>query len=159
MKNKYILVLMLVVAVAVCFFMVWAKPQKNTAVYTFSGASDAIAINNGLIIVTDDMDKFVGGDLTFKEGEMANIKESAVRFYFFKDGVETTIQENRDSIVGSAVGTKIQKDTGSSSAKDLFYGDDLDLIVKSLHFQLRGTFISGEKFEYDCGLDVKQVLG
>ncbi len=147
---------LMAMVVSLFVFTSCLNQQKDIQVYSFSGENDTFAVNNGVIIVTDDLEKFVGGDLSFRN-TLPDVKNSAVRYYFFKDGVETTLQENSDINNNLSNGTAIQKDTGSISSEDLFYGNDLELIIKSLNFSLKGTFLTGEKFEYSIPLEVKRI--
>jgi hypothetical protein len=52
-----------------------------------------IAINNGLIIVTDGMEKFTGGDLSFKGEEPSDVKDYFEKFFFYKDGNEDRVAD------------------------------------------------------------------
>ncbi len=154
MKKILVTASTLIVIIASLFtFTSCLNQQKDIQVYSFSGKNDTFAVNNGVIIVTEDLEKFIGGDLSFGNAQ-PNVKNSAVRYYFFKDGMDTTLLENVDM---NSNGGVLQKDTGSISSEDLFYGNDLELIVKSLNFSLKGTFISGEKFEYSIPLEVKRI--
>ncbi|MDD2494639.1 MAG: hypothetical protein PHE29_05545 [Tissierellia bacterium] len=51
------------------------KPEDHTEVYSFSGENENISINNGLIIATKDLEKFIGGDLSFKGEEPLDVKD------------------------------------------------------------------------------------
>jgi len=155
MKIKFIAIILLVIAL--CLITSCKKQQKEIEIYSFSGENDAVMINNGLIISTDDFEKFIGGDLTFKGEEPSNIKYCITKFFFYKDGVETIILENCESIEGTTKGTNISPDMGSINSKDLFHGNDLEQINKSLNFSASGIFMNGENFEYNVVLDVKRV--
>lgn len=149
---------LIIVFVIVIFLMTsCTKHQKEIEIYSFRGENEALAINNGLIIVTDDLEKFIGGDLNFKGEELSDVKYSATKFFFYKDGVENTILNNSESIEGFTKGTHIQQDMGSISSEDLFYDDDLKQIKKSLNFSVSGTLMNGENFEYNLVLDVKKA--
>ena len=144
------------IALSLFGFVLYINRQNDIQVYSFSGESNNIAINNGAIIITNNLEKFIGGDLSFKN-KIPDIKNSALRYYFLKDGADTIIQENIDITGGFGKGTNLQQDTGSSSSEDLFYGNDLEFIKKSLYFSLKGTFMNGEKFEYIIALKVKRI--
>jgi len=136
------------------------KQQNKIEIYSFSGKNETIAINNGLIIITDDSEKFIGGDLTFNGEEPSDVKYCATKFFFYKDGAENIILNNIFSIEsttkGTPEGTNIQQDMGSSSSKDKLYGYDLEQIMKSLNFSVSGILMNGETFEYNLILDVKK---
>lgn len=155
MKMKFLTITMLIIGL--CITTSCAKQQKETEIYFFSGESDAVMINNGLIIATDDLEKFIGGNLTFKGEEPSNVKFYVTKFFFYKDGVENTILSNSESIEGTDKGTKISPNMGSISSKDLFYGNDLEQINKSLNFSVSGFFVNGGKFEYNVLLDVEKA--
>lgn len=124
-----------------------AQNSKRISIYSFSGENDYITINNGVLIITPDLEKFIGGDLTFKN-ELFSVQYMAERFYYFKDGEEIIIRENINSIKSSDEGMNIvKKDTGFNSSNKLFYGNDLDQIRQSLNFFVYGKFINGETFE------------
>ena len=129
-------------------------------VYSFSGENDFIQINNGAIILTPELEKFVGGDLSFKKDELSGIKNYKTEFYFFKDGIKTSINNNNVSIEGSEDGISVDSDLGSTSTKKIFHADVWGIITKagSLHFSLSGTFMNGEKFEYSITVDVKDIF-
>lgn len=154
MKIKLVIIAF---AIVVFLFTSCTKQQEEIEIYSFSGENETVTINNGLIIVTVDLEKFIGGDLTFKGEEPSDVKYSDTKFFFYKDGVENTILNNSQSIEGTTKGTHIQQDMGSISSKDLFYGDDLEQIKKSLIFSVSGILMNGENFEYNLVLDVKKV--
>jgi len=154
MRKKHVIIAFVIV---VFLFTSCTKQQEKIEIYSFSGENDTVAINNGLIIVTDDLEKFIGGDLTFKGEDPSDVKYSATKFFFYKDGTENTILNNSQSIEGTTKGTHIEKDMGSISSKDLFYGDDLEQIKKSVNFSVSGTFMNGKNFEYNLVLDVKKT--
>lgn len=133
------------------------KPENQIEVYSFSGENENIAINNGLIIVTDDLEKFVGGDLSFHGEEPSDVKEYFDRFYYYKGSNEETIMSNSARIQGVVKGLNISSELGSISSKDLFFANDMELIKGSLKFSISGNLIDGKDFEYDLSLFVKKV--
>jgi len=158
MKKKFV-----IMAFVIVIFLITSctKQQEKNEIYSFSGKNETVTINNGLIIVTNDLEKFIGGDLTFNGEEPSDVKYSATKFFFYKDGVENIILNNIVSIEtttkGTPKGTTIQQDMGSISSKDLFYGDNLEQIKKSLNFSVSGVLMNGENFEYNLVLDVKKA--
>jgi hypothetical protein len=155
MRIKLAIIPLLVIAL--CLVTSCTKQQKEIEIYSFSGENDTITINNGLIIVTDGLEKFIGGDLTFKGEELSDVKYHVTKFFFYKDGIETTILNNSQIVEGTTKGTNISPDMGSISSEDLFYGNDLELIKKSLNFSLSGIFMNGEKFEYNLVLNINKA--
>jgi hypothetical protein len=133
------------------------KQQEEIEIYSFSGENETVTINNGLIIVTDDLEKFIGGDLTLKAEKPSDVKYSVTKFFFYKDGAENTILDNSQIIEVTTKGTHIQQDMGAISSKNLFYGDDLEQIKKSLNFSVSGIFMDGENFKYNLVLNVKKA--
>lgn len=154
MRKKLLIISMLIV---VFLITSCTKQQEKVEIYSFRGENEAVTINNGLIIVTDDLEKFIGGDLSFKGKKPSDVKYSATKFFFYKDGVKNTILNNSLIIEGTTKGIPIKKDLGSISSKDLFYGDDLLQIKNSLNFSISVIFMNGENFEYNLVLDVKKV--
>jgi len=140
-----------------CFTTSCSKQQNEVDIYSFKGESDAVMINNGLITTTDDLEKFIGGDLTFKVEQPSNIKNYVTKFFFYREGVATTVLSISGNVEGTTKGLRISQDMGSISSKDLFYDNDLEQVKKSLNFLLSGTLINGEKFEYSVVLDVEKV--
>lgn len=155
MKKRFVAIALIIILLFIITSC--TKPENQTEVYSFSGENENIVINNGLIIVTDDLEKFVGGDISFKGEEPSNVKDYFVRFYFYKDGNEETIMNNATTSQGITKGLNISSDLGSISSKDLFFANDLELIVGSLKFSISGNLIDGEDFEYDLSLIVKKV--
>ena len=51
---------------------------------------------------------------------------------------------------------KISPNMGSISSKDLFYGNDLEHINKSLNFSVNGVLMNGEEFNYNLVLSVEK---
>ncbi|HZK33562.1 MAG TPA: hypothetical protein VFC60_03585 [Tissierellaceae bacterium] len=134
-----------------------ANPKNKTEVYTFNGEDENIKVNNGLIIVTDDLEKFIVGDLSFKGEELSDVKHYFAKFFFYKDGDENTILNNSSTIEGATQGQRIHSELGSISSEDLFYGKDLELIKESLNFSLSGKLMNGESFKYNLTLNVKDA--
>ena len=155
MKKRFVAIALIIILLFIITSC--TKPENQTEVYSFSGENENIVINNGLIIVTDDLEKFVGGDISFKGEEPSNVKDYFVRFYLYKDGNEETIMNNATTSQGITKGLNISSDLGSISSKDLFFANDLELIVGSLKFSISGNLIDGEDFEYDLSLIVKKV--
>ncbi len=116
------------------------KPKSKIEVYSFNGEDENIAINKGLIIITDDLEKFIGGDLLFKNEEQSYIKDYFMKFFYYKDGNEEVILNDTSTVKDAVKGVHITSELGSVSSKKLFY-DDLDLIKKSLSFSLSGKVV------------------
>ena len=133
------------------------KSEQAVEVYSFSGENDEIRINNGLIIVTEDLERFIGGDLSFKGEEPSDVKAYAEKFFFEKEGIEEGGLTNSSTIEGKTEGTEIDSELGAISSEDLFYGDDLEWIKESLKFSLTGKFMNGEKFDYKLDLLVEKA--
>src|SRR5690554_899012 len=98
MKKRFVAIALIIILLFIITSC--TKPENQTEVYSFSGENENIVINNGLIIVTDDLEKFVGGDISFKGEEPSNVKDYFDRFYFYKDGNEETIMNNATTSQG-----------------------------------------------------------
>ncbi|WMM26785.1 hypothetical protein RBU61_08910 [Tissierella sp. MB52-C2] len=155
MRIKFTTIILIVIAL--CFITSCTKRQDKMEVYSFSGENENITISNGLIIVTDGSEKFIGGDLSFKVEEPSDVKSYFKKFFFYKDGVEITILNGSTTTEGATKGLHISSDLGSISSKDLFYDNDLELIKGSLNFSISGNLMNGEDFEYNLVLVVKKV--
>lgn len=155
MRKKFIVFALIIILLWV--FASCTRPENQTEIYSFSGENENITINNGLIIVTDDLEKFIGGDLLFKGEEPLDVKDYFEKFFFYKDGNEETIFNNATTTEGASVGLHISSELGSISSENLFYNNDLELIKESLNFLISGKLMNGEGFEYDLTLVVKKV--
>ena len=60
MRMKFLIITFLIIAL--CLTTSCTKQQKEIEIYSFSGDNDSVMINNCLIIATDDLDKFIGGN-------------------------------------------------------------------------------------------------
>lgn len=147
----------ILIVIALCLITSCTKPKNKMEVYSFSGEDENITISNGLVIVTDDLEKFIGGNLSFKDEEPSGVKGYLKRFFFYKDGAEVTIFNGSTTMKGTTKGLHISSDLGSISSKDLFYDNDLELIKGSLNFSISGNLMNGEDFEYNLVLAVKKV--
>ncbi len=155
MRKKFTAIILIVILL--WFFTSCTRTENQTEIYSFSGENEKIAINNGLIIVTNDLEKFIGGDLTFKGEEPSDVKNYFERFFFYKDGNEETIFNNVTTTKNATSNLQISSELGSISSKDLFYSDDLELIKESLNFLISGKLVNGENFIYDLTLVIKKV--
>ena len=155
MRKKFIVIALILILLWV--FASCTRPENKTEIYSFSGENENIAINNGLIIVTDDLEKFIGGDLSFKGKEPLDVKDYFEKFFFYKDGNEEIIFNNATTTVGATVRQHISSELGSISSENLFYNNDLELIKESLKFLISGKLMNGKGFEYDLTLVVKKV--
>lgn len=155
MKKGLLAIALIAIWLSIITFC--TKPENQIEVYSFSGENENIAINNGLIIVTDDLEKFIGGDLSFHGEEPSDVKEYFDRFYYYKGSNEETIMSNSARIQGVVKGLNISSELGSISSKDLFFANDMELIKGSLKFSISGNLIDGKDFEYDLSLFVKKV--
>lgn len=154
MKKIKIIILIVII---LCLITSCTKPKNNVEIYSFSGENEIISINNGLIILTDDKEKFIGGDLSFKTEEPTDVQSSSGKFFFYKEGNEFAILNNSSTVQGTTKGAQISSELGFISGKELFYGNDLELIKDSLNFSLSGKLINGENFEYNLILDIKKA--
>lgn len=155
MRKKFVAILLIVILILV--FTACTRKVNQIEIYSFSGENENITINNGLIIVTNDSEKFFGGNLSFKGEEPSDVKDYYERFFFYKDGNEETIVNNATTTEGATEGLHISSELGSISSKNLFYNNDLELIKESLNFLISGKLMNGENFKYDLTLDVKKV--
>lgn len=155
MRKKFTAIILIVILLLV--FTSYTRKVNQTEIYSFSGENENIAINNGLIIVTNDSEKFIGGNLSFKGEEPSDVKDYFERFFFYKDGNEETILINATTTEGATEGLHISSELGSKSSENLFYNNDLGLIKESLNFMISGKLVNGEDFEYDLTLGVKKV--
>lgn len=155
MRKKFITFILILVMLWV--FTSCARTENQTEIYSITGENENISINNGLIIVTNDLEKLIGGDLSFKGEEPSDIKDYFYRFSFYKDGNEEIILNNATTTEGATEGLHISSKLGSISSEDLFYNDDLELIKESLDFSISGKLMNGEGFKYDLTLVVNKV--
>lgn len=154
-KEKTIFTTLIVIML---IFTVSCSNQSNKIeVYSFSGENDYITVNNGMIIVTGDTEKLIGGDLLFKAEKPTDVKDYNEKFFFYEGKEENIILNNSSTTEGTTEGQNLPVELGLISSEDLFHGNNLDLIKKSLNFSLSGKFINGKKFEYNLVLDVKQA--
>lgn len=102
MKKRFVAIALIIILLFIITSC--TKPENQTEVYSFSGENENIVINNGLIIVTDDLEKFIGGDLSFKGKEPLDVKDYFEKFFFYKDGNEEIIFNNATTTVGATVG-------------------------------------------------------
>lgn len=136
--------------------------KKKIEVYSLSGENDFIKVCNGLIIIADDIEEFIGGELFLKDEQIKDVSTYKKEFYYYEDGDKATIRSFIFKLITDAddertIGEEIGKDLGSNSSKNLFKYADLQAIIDTLHFNLSGNFINGEYFEYNIDIDVKQV--
>jgi len=132
--------------------------SNRVEVYSFSGGNGAITLNNGVIILAAGSQKFIGGNITFLGGALTDIKLYITKFYFFLDGVQTSIKVDAASVEGSTANLSISSEMGTSSAVTLQSEKAWDSLKNSLHFSLRGTYMNGGTFAYDINLNVKEVF-
>lgn len=95
--------------------------------------------------------------MSFKGEEPSDVKDYFTKFFFYKDGDRSTILNNSTTMEGSKEGLLISPSLGEISSKDLFYGNDLELIKESLNFSLSGKLMDGESFEYNLTLNLKDI--
>ena len=109
---------------------------QGTKVYVLSGENDFIIISNGAIVLTSGLEKFVGGELSFKGDGLSGIKNYITEFYFFMDEVKTSININNVSIDGSEDGIDITPDLGTTNAETIFSTDAWNTLTQAgaLHF-------------------------
>lgn len=152
MKRPIILILAVLSLLA--FLSGCADDKAN--IYPFSGESELIVINDGYILLSADLEEFIGGKLSFKGEELTGVRDYTTEFYFYLDSDKTVINSNIVSIDGSEDGIGISPDLGTVSAKKMFSAKVCNTIMEpeALRFSLRGTRINGEPFIYDLILNV-----
>ena len=129
------------------------KPASEAEAFSFSGENEEIKISNGSIMVTDEADEFIGGDLSFNNEEMTDVKEYESIFFYEKDGEQIEIITDASIVEGEEVSPELIKISG----KNLFDHKDLDLVKKSLSYSLSGKLMTGEDFNYLIPLDVEET--
>jgi len=129
----------------------------NSGVFLINGENDFIEISNGMIILNPEFEQFIGGELLFKEGELAGVRNYYFEFYFYLNGEKTIINSSSASIEGSDIGMSIASNMGSSSSETMFIPEVWDAVFESLNFRLRGIFVTGELFEYEITLNVTKI--
>ena len=58
------------------------KSEHRTEVYTITGENEDIAIQNGLLVSTDQEEKFIGGGLIFKNEPLTGVKDYTESFFY-----------------------------------------------------------------------------
>lgn len=164
MKKKLIFISIAFIIILLLFFISSYEKTKNEnirnklQIYSFSGENKDIIINNGLVVITDDIAKFIGGDLSFKDKEFLDVKDYFLKFFFYKNKNEDIILDNGGTMQSKNKGLLVPGRLGEISSKNLFTENDLKSIEQSLMFSLNGTLMNGKVFEYYIKLDVKKVL-
>jgi hypothetical protein len=136
------------------------KTEVVNKVYRLRGENEFIKINNGAIVLTPNLELFVGGELSFKREEPRDVKSYSAKFYFYLNGDETVINSITSSTESSEIGISIAPDLGSTSADKVFNSAEVwDIITRpdALHFSLSGTLINGETFEYSIIVNVNEA--
>ena len=135
-----------------------SESRDKSRVFLLSGENDFVEIRNGMIILTPELEQFVGGELSFKGEELSGLKDFRTGFYFYLDGDKTGINVIRASIEGSEEGMIINSNLGSTHSETLFSPEDWDTLIDSLYFTLSGTYVTGETFEYSITLNVTEIV-
>ena len=154
-----VLALMMAFSVAACGGDGRNNDKDTTKIYSFSGGNEFIEIRNGMIVITNELEKFIGGDLFFKGEKPANVLSYSEKFYFYMDdGEQNVFQNNTAGIEGSAEGISINPNMGTTTAEKIFsHAEVWDLLINSLNFTLSGTFVNGENFAYHIVLEVNEI--
>lgn len=150
MKNIKFIIL---IGVILSLITACNKPVSKVEVYSVSGENEEIRINNGPIIITDELDEFIGGDLSFKNEEMTDVKEYVETFFYDKDREKTVIIKSGSIVEGEKNNTEMI----TISGENLFHDNDFELIKDSLSFSLNGKLMNGEDFDYQLTLDVQKA--
>ncbi|MDR2650370.1 MAG: hypothetical protein LBB94_11745 [Clostridiales bacterium] len=156
MKKKFSIVHLVIIAL---YFMSSCQISNHqTKVFTFSGKNSSISINNGVIIIDEDIEKFIGGNLTLINIDLKNIKYYSTEFYYYKDNLKIILHSDIVSTNATVDGLNVSTELGYGSSEKLYISENINIIKNSLNFSLSGAFINGESFEYNIVLDVKEVL-
>ncbi|MDR2572221.1 MAG: hypothetical protein LBD23_18250 [Oscillospiraceae bacterium] len=134
------------------------QSRAKARIYTISGENESIAIKNGIIHITGELEQFIGGELVFIGEEPTNVHNYRFVFYFYLDGTKTDITSTIVTSEGNDNGITISPYLGSTVAETLFDFEVWEIIPDSLHFSLSGALINGETFEYAIPLAVNEVL-
>ena len=97
MKKLFVLVLALVfvVSTAGCISPTSDTNENEISVYSFTGNHEQFEIPNGVIIITDNMEVFDGGDLKILRYEsFSDIASYYTKFYTIKNGEKRVILSN-----------------------------------------------------------------
>ena len=155
MKKKLLTIGFMVIILS--FITACMKSQDKIKIYSFTGENEDIIINNGLIIITDSSEKFIGGNLSFKDDVISNIRYYDKKFFFYKDDIKVDILNNYKVVEENIKDVTVSSDLGSISSKDLSLDTNLESVKGTLNFLIEGDFINGKKFKHELPLTVKKA--
>ena len=147
------------IAAAFLGFMYFSAPsESDISVYLFSGRDDFVMLNNGIIIVTDRSDRFLGGDLIFREGVISDVTEVSVQF-FFSDRYGGRFPIYTHYFDHRGVGSDVYfLPMGEFPIDHGGLRDNIESIVYSFHCEITITFSDGTTHESTLFLEVREVL-
>lgn len=156
MKKTIALVLALVcvVGTAGCILPI-SDSHDELSVYSFTGNHELFEIPNGIVVITDDMEVFDGGDLYLIQPEaFSDIVFYSARFYQIIDGEKRTILFNGvEDMTGGTL--NIEGDLGRISSADIIRS----VLEENLWFELKTTDMSGKENTYQIPLTLEKIVG
>lgn len=161
--TKYWPVVIIVAAVALVgvialvggFSAISANEEDELFVYSFTGTHELFEIPNGIVVITDDMEVFDGGDLYLIQPEaFSDIVFYSARFYQIIDGEKRTILFNGvEDMTGGTL--NIEGDLGRISSADVIRY----VLEENLWFELKTTDMSGKENTYQIPLTLEKIVG
>lgn len=142
-----------------CARVSYGGQGQSTAVWSFHGENDDIAVENGVIVISPDTETLYGGNLTVKTEAFDEVAAYTVRIKL------DTGEEWRPLLVNTvstadAAGTLIGvSDFIGQTTGDVFAGTDAEFFPGGLRFELDVTDLSGELHTYQVSLQATQIMG
>ena len=137
--------------------------RGKNVIYSFSGGNDYFRVSNGIIVLTEDEETFIGGDLYISRNDIfSDVVSLRTEFYILRDGEERTVlvSELHDKTGGASVSLsgdlgKISGGTTVSEGRPL---EEVDLdLLNNLYLRLTVTRSDGTGNSYNVQMDVENV--
>lgn len=159
-KIVYVLIGFIIFVIAgTSVFMSFQKDTENSAApletYSVNGGNEDLQINNGKIEIIGDKIHYTHGELVFIN-ELIEVKVMNQKAFYYKNGEKHFLVQNALGREDSKEGMNILGINTNSSAT-IDHKEDMNELLHTLNYTVYGTYMNGEKFEYNLILDAQKV--
>ena len=142
-----------------CARVSYGGQGQSTAVWSFHGENEDIAVSNGVIVIGPETETLYGGNLTVKTEAFSDVAAYTVRIKLDTGGEWRPLLVNTVSAADAAGASIGVSDFIGQMTGDVFEGTDAEFSPGSLRFELDLTYLSGEFYAYQVTLQATQIMG
>lgn len=132
------------------------KNEEQTVVYSFTGETEGLSLDNGVIVLSPTQQTLYGGELQNNQEDLSDISNYSVVFFISSDGGKENVLTYGTGDLTEELRSQNLKVPGITS-QELFKTNIQDHIKNNFYVEVIITKTNGEKQSYQIKLDATEV--